>query len=91
LRYVEYSRFAPVESSAAVKPAEHGAHPDPVVPEAVYSGHNPLSRLGSNAFTSAFKELEPIPQFRAAAALGEFLKGGGLKSFGPDERSEPRA
>jgi hypothetical protein len=28
----------------------------------------------SNAFTSAFKELEPIPQFRATAALGEFLK-----------------
>jgi hypothetical protein len=28
----------------------------------------------SNAFTSAFKELDPIPQFRATAALGEFLK-----------------
>jgi hypothetical protein len=28
----------------------------------------------SNAFTTAFKELEPIPQFRATAALGEFLK-----------------
>jgi hypothetical protein len=28
----------------------------------------------SNAFTSSFKELEPIPQFRATAALGEFLK-----------------
>lgn len=27
----------------------------------------------SNAFTSAFKELEPIPQFRATAKLGEYL------------------
>src|SRR6266436_8701877 len=30
----------------------------------------------SNAFTSAFKELEPIPQFRATARLGEFLRRG---------------
>ena len=28
----------------------------------------------SNAFASAFKELDPIPQFRATAKLGEFLK-----------------
>ena len=28
----------------------------------------------SNAFTSAFKELEPIPQFKATAKLGEFLE-----------------
>ena len=28
----------------------------------------------SNAFTSAFKELEPIRQFRATAKLGEFLE-----------------
>lgn len=27
----------------------------------------------SNAFTSAFKELEPIPQFKATAKLGPFL------------------
>jgi hypothetical protein len=27
-----------------------------------------------NAFTSAFKELEPIPQFKATAKLGEFLE-----------------
>jgi hypothetical protein len=29
----------------------------------------------SNAFTSAFKELEPIPQFKATAKLGAFLGG----------------
>jgi hypothetical protein len=28
----------------------------------------------SNAFTSAFKELEPIPQFKATAKLGPFLE-----------------
>ena len=27
----------------------------------------------SNAFTSAFKELEPVPQFRATAKLGQYL------------------
>ena len=27
----------------------------------------------SNAFTSAFKDLDPIPQFKATAKLGEFL------------------
>ena len=29
----------------------------------------------SNAFTSAFKELDPIPQFRATAKLGKFFEG----------------
>jgi hypothetical protein len=29
----------------------------------------------SNAFTSAFKELEPVPVFRATAKLADFLKG----------------
>lgn len=28
----------------------------------------------SNAFTSAFKELEPIPQFKGTAKLSEFLE-----------------
>jgi hypothetical protein len=28
----------------------------------------------SNAFTSAFQELEPIPQFKVTAKLGEFLE-----------------
>jgi len=28
----------------------------------------------SNAFTSAFKELEPIPQFKATARLASFLE-----------------
>jgi hypothetical protein len=35
----------------------------------------------SNAFTSAFKELDPIPQFRATAKLGEFLENRFSQSF----------
>ena len=35
----------------------------------------------SNAFTSAFKELDPIPQFRATARLGEFLEARFSESF----------
>jgi hypothetical protein len=35
----------------------------------------------SNAFTSAFKELEPIPQFRATAKLGEFFEARFSQSF----------
>ena len=35
----------------------------------------------SNAFTSAFKELDPIPQFKATAKLGEFLEAGFFNLF----------
>jgi len=35
----------------------------------------------SNAFTSAFKALEPIPQFKATAKLGEFLETRFSQSF----------
>ena len=35
----------------------------------------------SNAFTSAFKELDPSPQFRATAKLGEFLETRFSESF----------
>ena len=35
----------------------------------------------SNAFTSAFKELDPIPQFKATAKLGEFLEAKFSESF----------
>jgi hypothetical protein len=35
----------------------------------------------SNAFTSAFKDLDPIPQFRATAKLGEFLETRFPQSF----------
>ena len=35
----------------------------------------------SNAFTSAFKELDPIPQFKATAKLGEFLEARFSQAF----------
>jgi len=35
----------------------------------------------SNAFTSAFKELAPIPQFKATAKLGAFLEARFSGSF----------
>ena len=35
----------------------------------------------SNAFTSAFKELDPIPQFKVTAKLGEFLEARFSQSF----------
>lgn len=35
----------------------------------------------SNAFTSAFKDLDPIPQFKATAKLGEFLDAKLSESF----------
>ena len=35
----------------------------------------------SNAFTSAFKELDPIPQFKATAKLGGFLESRFKQSF----------
>ncbi len=35
----------------------------------------------SNAFTSAFKQLDPIPQFKATAKLGEFLEAWFSQSF----------
>ena len=35
----------------------------------------------SNAFTSGFKELDPIPQFKTTAKLGEFLETRFSQSF----------
>ena len=35
----------------------------------------------SNAFTSAFNELDPIPQFKSTAKLGEFLEVRFSQSF----------
>jgi len=35
----------------------------------------------ANAFPSAFKELDPIPQFKATAKLGEFLEARFSQTF----------
>src|SRR3981081_259666 len=44
----------------------------------------------SNAFTSAFKELDPIPQFKATAKLGEFLEARFATSFSRGAASDAR-
>jgi integrase/recombinase XerD len=41
----------------------------------------PTPTFLSPYFTSAFKELDPIPQFKATAKLGEFLQSRFLPSF----------
>jgi len=47
-----------------------------------YEEFNPRTLWSlSNAFTSAFKELDPIPQFRATAKLGGFLETRFNQSF----------
>jgi len=43
------------------------------------SAANDLESL--EAFTSAFKELDSIPQFKATAKLGEFLEARFSQSF----------
>jgi hypothetical protein len=45
----------------------------------------------SNAFTSAFKELDPIPQFKTTAKLGEFLEARFSELFSSVERYGPVA
>ena len=42
----------------------------------------------SNAFTSAFKELDPIPQFRATAKLGEFLEARFSRAYPPFQSTD---
>jgi len=43
--------------------------------EPKYEEFQPLTTWSlSNAFTFAFKELDPVPQFKATAKLGEFLE-----------------
>ena len=50
--------------------------------EPQYDEFRPRTRWSlSNAFTSAFKELNPIPQFRATAKLGGFLDTRFKQSF----------
>jgi hypothetical protein len=41
----------------------------------------PGGQLRLNAFTSAFKALDPIPQFKATAKLGAFLEARFSQAF----------
>jgi len=65
-------RAAPLDDSAS-----HISHRD-VQQQIIHSADEEFRSRTiwslSNAFTSAFKELDPIPQFKATAKLGEFLE-----------------
>ena len=59
-----------LEAPKHLAPRVHGLYFTPQYPE---FEPRTLWRL-SNAFTSTFKELDPIPQFKATARLGSFLQ-----------------
>ncbi len=70
-KLVLYSAFVEgkLDAPRTLLPQVHHHYFEPEYPE--FSARTMWSL--SNAFTSAFKKLEPIPQFRATAKLGEFL------------------
>jgi hypothetical protein len=58
-----------LEAPRSLLPEVHRLYFEPQCPE--FSART-MWRL-SNAFTSAFKKLDPVPQFKATAKLGAFL------------------
>lgn len=70
-RLILYSAFidGKLEAPRSLLPEVHLRYFEPQYPE--FSART-MWRL-SNAFTSAFKRLDPLPQFKATAKLGEFL------------------
>ncbi len=71
----------PTSSSKAVEPRAHSSSRN-----TRNSARETIQSL-SNAFTSAFKELDPISQFKATAKLGEFLEAGSHSRSRPQERA----
>jgi hypothetical protein len=70
-KLILYEAFVDGELDAprSLLPEVHRLYFEPEYPE--FSARTMWSL--SNAFTSAFKKLDPIPQFKATAKLGEFL------------------
>ena len=70
-KLVPYSAFVDgkLDAPRSLLPEVHRHYFEPQYPE--FSTRTMWSL--SNAFTSAFKKLDPIPQFRATAKLGAFL------------------
>jgi hypothetical protein len=70
-KLILYSAFVEGELDApkSLLPEVHHMYFEPQYPE--FSPRTLWSL--SNAFTSAFKKLDPVPQFKATAKLGEFL------------------
>jgi len=70
-RLILYSAFVDgrLDAPKSLLSAVHRLYFEPEYPE--FSPRTMWSV--SNAFTSAFKRLDPVPQFKATAKLGEFL------------------
>ena len=70
-KLIFYSAFVEgrLDAPKSLLPEVHRLHFEPEYPE--FSQRTMWSL--SNAFTSAFKKLDPVPQFKATAKLGEFL------------------
>jgi hypothetical protein len=70
-KLIFYSAFVDgnLEAPRSLLPEVHRLYFEPQYPE--FSPRTMWSL--SNAFTSAFKKLDPVPQFKATAKLGEFL------------------
>jgi hypothetical protein len=70
-RLIFYSAFieGKLEAPRTLLPEVHRLYFEPQYPE--FSARTMWSL--SNAFTSAFKKLDPVPQFKATAKLGGFL------------------
>ncbi len=66
-----------LEAPRSLLPEVHRLYFEPEYPE--FSPRTMWSL--SNAFTSAFKKLDPIPQFKATAKLGEFLEARFSQAF----------
>jgi hypothetical protein len=66
-----------LEAPRSLLPEVHRLYFEPEYPE--FSPRTMWSL--SNALTSAFKELDPIPQFEATANLDEFLEARFSQSF----------
>jgi hypothetical protein len=58
-----------LDAPRSLLPEVHRMYFEPPYPE--FSART--MRILSNAFTSAFKKLDPVPQFKATAKLGGFL------------------
>ena len=78
-KLIFYSAFVEgnLDAPKSLLPEVHRLYFEPQYPE--FSQRTMWSL--SNAFTSAFKELDPIPQFKATAKLGEFLEARFSQAF----------
>jgi hypothetical protein len=78
-KLILYSAFVEgrLDAPKSLLPEVHRLYFDPQYEE--FSARTMWSL--SNAFTSEFKELDPIPQFKATAKLGEFLEMRFSQSF----------